>query len=188
MLMLAVVLLSISPTAAYVPRPTRRTVSIGLGSSLLGLSRPAFASKFPQHVEDLARAATAQDRKAVQAALKVLALPSDEADADVLVKKPGDSKALVTQLQKKVSSTKVAVDLADVDLAAATQSDVRYVYLKNTDTGGLYAVSELKPGDTKKPMFAASLPSAIAPKGTRVTPAILCNKHGIWEGTPFVVE
>ena len=149
---------------------------------------PAHASKFPQHVEDLDRAAASGDVGAVQRALQVLALPSDEAAALRAIKPIGDSAALspkVNAVSEKVSSFKVSV-------SAPRNENVLYMWLARTDTGGLVGVQQIAPapgGGTASATFACSVPKLLLPsEGLSLVPCVYSPASGIWRGEPAVLQ
>ena len=150
----------------------------------IGFAAPAQASKFPQHVEDLDRAATSGDANAVQLALRVLALPSDEATARRAIKSIGDAAALSPRtdaVSEKISSFKVSV-------SAPGNDNVLYMWLARADTGGLVGVKEVAPGSAAT--FACSVPKLLLPSEGRLSllPCVYSPASGIWRGDPIVLQ
>ena len=150
----------------------------------IGFAAPAQASKFPQHVEDLDRAATSGDANAVQLALRVLALPSDEATARRAIKSIGDAAALSPKtdaVSEKISSFKVSV-------SAPGNDNVLYMWLARADTGGLVGVKEVAPGSAAT--FACSVPKLLLPSEGRLSllPCVYSPASGIWRGDPIVLQ
>lgn len=161
--------------------PTRRAAvaSLGLVASLQ-LASPAAASKFPQHVEDFARAVSAADTVAVQKALSVLALPSDTASASRAMTKSGDAVDLTPTASVRLGATsaKVTVSVPHVQKA---DDYIRYMWLQNAESGGLLGVREFKP--TEPATFVGSIPFALG-KGLTVVPCLYSEAHGVWVGEP----
>lgn len=164
------------------PVTSRRAVlSSAAAAAIASPALPAFASKFPEHVQDLDKAATSKDVAAVQKALKTLALPSDEATAKRVFTPTGDAKKLTAtaNFQLKVSSAKVQVSVPESDAV------VKYVWLA-TEDGTHLAVREVKAGEA--PGLACSVPNFyFSGKALTVLPVLYSEANGIWRGEPFVL-
>ena len=161
---------------------TRRTI---IGTSGLavasGFSKPAAASKFPQHVEDLDKAAAARDIGATRAALKILGLPDDEVSAATAISPTGD----ISKLRPKVQNVQSALTSFKVTIAAPpAESDyeVKIMWLRNPVGGGLVAVREFKAkgGVREAASLAASVPKALGV--SRVVPCVFSERHGVVVG------
>jgi desulfoferrodoxin (superoxide reductase-like protein) len=171
-------------TRAEVPLTRRTFTSAATAATatavLTGSPRAALASKFPQHVEDLDRAARAGDGAAVRTALRTLGIPSDDQAVAITLKPVGDAGMHVINcgtISKGLSSAKIPLSMEMHPMQP--EHFVRFMWLRNNDTGGLVAVRELKPG-----VEAALLASV--PKGlgvSRVTPCAFCSCCGVWTGS-----
>ncbi len=162
-----------------VPLTRRACVSATTAAALAATSKPAYASKFPQHVEDLDRAAQAKDLRGVRAALRVLGLPDDEETAGIAIEHTGNPEKHAIQaseVRHGLSSDKVTLSMP----AHPSKPDhfIRFMWLRNSETGGLLAVHEYKPGDEIS--LLASVPTAFGV--TKATPCAYCSLHGIWTG------
>lgn len=145
---------------------------------------PAQASKFPQHVEDLDRAATSGDSHAVQLALRVLALPSDEATAQLAIEPIGDA----TTLSPKTDAVNERISSFKVSVSAPGNDNVVYMWLARADTGGLVGVKQVAPGSA--PTFTCSVPKLLLPNDRRLSllPCVYSPSSGIWRGEPIVLD
>ena len=125
----------------------------------------------------------------MRAALRVLGLPDDAAAASVAISHTGDARALrpaVSDVQTALTSFKLTVTLPSADASAARDPGdfIRYMWLRNSATGGLVTVREFKPASkgsvAEAPRLAASVPKGLGIE--RVTPCVYCELHGIWSG------
>ena len=165
---------------------TRRAALAAAAAAAISTTTPlpAFASKFPQHVEDFDRASRARDAAAIRVALKTLDVPVDESNVAVALDHTGDAaklRPIVTSVKEALSSYKLTVAVPG---ATPDGGFIRIVWLRNSETGGLVTVREFKP---PKPGAAPEVPSLTAsvPKGlgiAKVTPCAYCVQHGIWTG------
>ena len=156
--------------------------------------RSDLASRIICSVEDLDRAASARDLSATQAALRTLGLPDNEKTAQLAIDRGGDASGLrpmITSVQPAMTSTKLTVSVPGATASvAADDGFIRYLWLRNSATGSLVTVRELKP---PKPGAAAELPTLLAsiPKGLgvkRVIPCAYSLQYGIWAGDEVVLQ
>ena len=162
----------------------RRALMGSAASAIVGtgIIPPAYASKFPEHLENLDRAAASSSVSAVQQALKTLGLPPDEANARRVIHKSGDEEALTPSAtaRKGASSFKVTINVPRSDF------QIKYMWLAKTDGGGL-AVKEFKTGEA--PTFTASVPAwALIGKELSVVPCLYSEQYGIWRGEPLLLR
>ena len=146
--------------------------------------QPCAASKFPQHVEDLDRAAASGDTSAVQAALRTLGLRSDLQAAARAIDHTGDGAKLRPQAltqASKLASTKLSVGVAGA--LNSPDDPIRYIWLRNAETGGLVTVRELGPTDAVR--LDASIPKGLGI--TSVIPLSFSDQHGIWAGAEITL-
>ena len=163
---------------------TRRAALAAAAAAAISTTTPlpAFASKFPQHVEDFDRASRARDAAAIRVALKTLDVPVDESNVAVaLDHTTRPSCVLLCERQRSV----VVLQIDGRGTGRTPDGGfIRIVWLRNSETGGLVTVREFKP---PKPGAAPEVPSLTAsvPKGlgiAKVTPCAYCVQHGIWTG------
>ena len=164
---------------------TRRSAILGTGlASTILRPQPAAASKFPQHVEDLDKAARSKDVPATRDALKTLALPCDEASAAAAISPVGDLSLLrpsVVKVNAGLSSFKVTV-------AAPAPTDdytIKIMWLRNPEGGGLVGVREFKAGSGETPGFVASVPKGLGI--SRLVPCVFSPAHGVVSGEEIVL-
>ena len=72
--------------------------------------------------------------------------------------------------------------LVSVPPTASGPNDVRFVWLKDVDTGKVLSAKNFKPEDTsegRRPSLTTVLPS-----GVRVVPLTSGREFGLWEGEP----
>ena len=108
----ALTLLLASSSAAGLRVPRRTAVAVAISGAAIGKPQTAAASKFPQHVEDLDRAASAKDVPATQAALRTLGLTDSAEQAKIVIEHTGDASKLrpaVSKIQQALTSTKITV-------------------------------------------------------------------------------
>ena len=123
----------------------------------------------------------------MRAALRVLGLPDNAEAASLAITHTGDARELrpaVSVVQTALTSYKLAVTLPNAGAARDPADAIRYMWLRNSATGGLVTVREFKPASkgslAEAPRLMASVPKGLGIE--RVIPCVYCEAHGIWSG------
>lgn len=133
-------------------------------------------------------AVASRDPAAVKSALEVLKLPSDAAAVATALDHKGSAAGhapvLVGDITTGLASAKVSVR---VENACMTPNNyVRFLYMKEKDTGKVLGVRELTKLDPKRggPEYPEMIKTTV-PKGTTIVPCAYSVPFGLWEGEPF---